>query len=69
MEDHEDCKTINHVKINLEDETKVNVLKIYHIKESNTFRDSNTTKKFIQKCQIRDFYIPMAYSTYRFFLN
>ena len=44
MKDHEDCKTINHVKINLEDETKVNVLKMYHIKESNTFRDSNTTK-------------------------
>ena len=43
MKDHEDCKTINHVKINLEDETKVNVLKMYHIKESNTFRDSNTT--------------------------
>ena len=55
MKDHEDCKTINHVKINLEDETKVNVLKIYHIKESNTFRDSNTTKNSYKNVKLGTF--------------
>ena len=32
MEDHEDCKTINHIKIDLEDETQV-IAKTFKISE------------------------------------